>query len=347
MLLDVSYLRFFVIFAFEFVLFSSATTSDHGVTPYTFSGGYGGMGCPSLAESGTMQVEMNYLSKLSGNPRYAQKANAFYDTVRSQPSMHGLWPNCWQHGRGRITFGADGDSFYEYLIKGWLQTGRKDNKLWQMYNAAVDGMQKYLVATGSDGLTYLNNFNMASSNGIGSVDVAMEHLACFVPGWLALGVPHQDDVARAAEHTALAEKLAYTCWQMYEQQPTGIGPERVKGMRIDLSRTDTKEYILRPEAVEGWWYMMELKGADGGGDKYREWGWRTFLNFERHLRVPHGYASIRDVRSRRPSHMDRMESFFLAETLKYLYLLQDPKRQIRPDTHVLNTEAHPFSLDGL
>jgi mannosyl-oligosaccharide alpha-1,2-mannosidase len=91
--------------------------------------------------------------------------------------------------------------------------------------------------------------------------------------------------------------------------------------------------------------MMELKGAeDGGGDQYREWGWRTFLNFERYLKVPHGYASLRDVSSPRPQHMDRMESFFLAETLKYLYLLQDPKRQVRPDTHIFNTEAHPLSI---
>lgn len=34
----------------------SRVTSEGGVTPYTFSGGFGGMGCPSLAESGTMQV---------------------------------------------------------------------------------------------------------------------------------------------------------------------------------------------------------------------------------------------------------------------------------------------------
>jgi mannosyl-oligosaccharide alpha-1,2-mannosidase len=119
-------------------------------------------------------------------------------------------------------------------------------------------------------------------------------------------------------------------------------------MAIDLSRTDTKEYILRPEAVEGWWYMMELSesAAPGRGDKYRDWGWRTFLNFERHLRVAHGYASIQDVTSQRPRTLDRMESFFLAETLKYLYLLQDQKRQIRLDTHVFNTEAHPFRIAG-
>ena len=123
---------------------------------------------------------------------------------------------------------------------------------------------------------------------------------------------------------------------MYEQQPTGIGPERVKGQRMDLSKTDTREYILRPEAAEGWWYMYELTRDD----KYREWGWKTFLNFEKHLRVAHGYASLRDVRDPRRGKMDRMESFFLAETMKYLYLLQDPARPLDLEKYVLNTEAH-------
>ena len=191
----------------------SAKTSSSGVTPYTFGGGVGGMGCPSLAESGTMQLEMNTLSRLTGNPAYAAKANKFYETVARKPSIDGLWPNCWQNGRGRVTFGADGDSFYEYLVKGWLQTGRTDDRLWRMYNAAIDGMVKRLVAVAPDGLTYLNNLNMASPSD-GSTDVAMEHLACFTPGWLALGVAHQTDPARAAKHTDLAEKLAYTCWQM-------------------------------------------------------------------------------------------------------------------------------------
>ena len=138
----------------------------------------------------------------------------------------------------------------------------------------------------------------------------------------------------------LAKDIAYTCYQMYEKQPTKIGPERVKGMRIDLSATDTKEYILRPEAAEGWWYMLELTGDK----KYREWGWKTFLAFEKHLKVPYGYASIRDVSKARPQKMDRMESFFLAETMKYLYLLQDPTKQITLDKYVFNTEAHPFAI---
>ena len=41
---------------------------------------------------------------------------------------------------------------------------------------------------------------------------------------------------------------------MYAQQPTGIAPERVKQMKMDLTMTDTKEYILRPEAMESFWH---------------------------------------------------------------------------------------------
>lgn len=40
---------------------------------------------------------------------------------------------------------------------------------------------------------------------------------------------------------------------------------------------------------------------------------------------------------------DRMESFFLAETIKYLYLLQDPDTEVDVlKRHVFNTEAHPL-----
>jgi len=44
-------------------------------------------------------------------------------------------------------------------------------------------MEKWLVVVAPDGLTYLNNLDMSSRTG-GRPDVAMEHLACFVPGWL-------------------------------------------------------------------------------------------------------------------------------------------------------------------
>eukprot|EP00750_Incisomonas_marina_P015649 INCI18417.2.p1 GENE.INCI18417.2~~INCI18417.2.p1 ORF type:complete len:634 (-),score=110.27 INCI18417.2:394-2295(-) len=225
----------------------------NGITPYRMSGGKGGMGCNTLAESGTNQLELNFLAQITNNPSYGQKSATFYPYMDSRPSLDGLYPNCFERGKGKITFGADGDSFYEYLVKVWLQTGRTDERLWRMYNAAIDGMDKWLVQKGDDGLTYLMNLNwVGSSKG---ADHAMEHLSCFVPAWLMLGQEFQTDPARKAHIRELAEQIAYTCWQMYEQQPTGIAPERVKSMKMDLSKTDTREYILRPEALEGFWFV--------------------------------------------------------------------------------------------
>ena len=74
-------------------------------------------------------------------------------------------------------------------------------------------------------------------------------LRCFPRGGddtlvVAAGVMPRSCVPRgAARCRDLAERIAYTCWQMYEAQPSGIGPERVKGLKIDLSRTDTKECV--------------------------------------------------------------------------------------------------------
>lgn len=51
-------------------------------------------------------------------------------------------------------------------------------------------------------------------------------------------------------------------------------------------------------------------------------------------------------------HRDLMESFFLAETLKYLYLIFDDVNHIPLDKYIFNTEAHPMKVftpivDGL
>jgi mannosyl-oligosaccharide alpha-1,2-mannosidase len=40
--------------------------------------------------------------------------------------------------------------------------------------------------------------------------------------------------------------------------------------------------------------------------------------------------------------VDKMESFWLAETLKYFYLIFAEPGVVSLDDYVLNTEAHPF-----
>lgn len=81
--------------------------------------------------------------------------------------------------------------------------------------------------------------------------------------------------------------------------------------------------------------------------RYREWGWQIFEAFEKYTRVDTGgYSSLDDVTSTPPHRRDKMETFFLGETLKYLYLLFGDSSVIPLDKFVFNTEAHPFPIEG-
>jgi hypothetical protein len=64
-----------------------------------------------------------------------------------------------------------------------------------------------------------------------------------------------------------------------------------------------------------------------------------------HARVPCGFASISNVMSK--AKEDRMDSFFLSETLKYLYLLFDPENPFNKRDYIYSTEGHPFPLNKL
>ena len=79
---------------------------------------------------------------------------------------------------------------------------------------------------------------------------------------------------------------------------------------------------------------------------YRKWGWEIFQAFEKHTKLEEGYASINNVRRpENPGYRDKMETFYLAETLKYLYLLFSDDPNLLPlDKWVINTEAHPLPI---
>ena len=55
---------------------------------------------------------------------------------------------------------------------------------------------------------------------------------------------------------------------------------------------------------------------------------------------------MESVFSERPRHDDAQQSFFLAETLKYLYLLYSDSELLSLDLWVFNTEAHPLPVKG-
>ena len=71
-----------------------------------------------------------------------------------------------------------------------------------------------------------------------------------------------------------------------------------------------------------------------------------FQALEKHCQTENGFSGIRDVYSTSPAKDDVQQSFFLAETLKYLYLLFSDDDLIPLDHWVFNTEAHPFPVKG-
>lgn len=100
--------------------------------------------------------------------------------------------------------------------------------------------------------------------------------------------------------------------------------------------------FYRPEAIESVWYMYRITGDP----TWMEKGWKMFEATIQATRTEIGNSAIDDVNSEEPGLKDEMESFWLAETLKYYYLLFSEPSVISLDEWVLNTEAHPFKRPG-
>ncbi|KAJ5777948.1 CAZyme family GH47 [Penicillium odoratum] len=98
------------------------------------------------------------------------------------------------------------------------------------------------------------------------------------------------------------------------------------------------DYYLRPEAIESVFIMYRLTGDD----IWRRKGWKMFEAISKYTRTELANAAIADVLSSKPVQKDAMESFWLAETLKYFFLLFSDESVVDLDKYVLNTEAHPF-----
>ncbi|KAK1940767.1 Mannosyl-oligosaccharide 1 [Phytophthora citrophthora] len=300
-----------------------------------------------IADVGTLQLETRYLSDITGDPKYAEMGDAFYKILKREGSYKktGLFPVHFDATHGRfdtqrsvITLGALGDSFYEYLLKVYIYSGKReeDEYLRELYDDAVRGMEEHLLYFSiPDDLYFLQEMKVPSESHV----QRMDHLLCFVPGLLALGtLSETEDHAKNAKHLELAEKLMETCYQFYHRQPTGLSPDIVSFPKM---RVIDPKYRLRPETIESLFYLYRVTK----NPKYREFGWEIFEALEAHAKVKHGYAAILDVTKLPAQTENKMESFFLAETLKYHYLLQAPESLIPLDKYVFNTEAHPLRIN--
>jgi len=312
----------------------------YGTTPSWVGNGF------ILSEATSLPLEFRYVSELTNNPSYASEATRVFEIVHSLAGDSGLVPwkisnngNIPHFGNDHITFGAMGDSYYEYLLKMWIQGGRTESIYREMYDKAIDGLHdKLLIKTSKEGLTFISEQKGHTQH------KKMDHLVCFMAGTLALGAytdPNGLESLRAQRDLKTGKALAYTCYQMYARSKSGLGPEIVFSTEEDDILVYEPSYLLRPEAVESFFVLHQLTGDP----TYQEWGWEVFQAIERFCKTSSGYGGLDDIDIIDKGPIDRMESFFMGETLKYLYLLQDPDTEIDIlNKHVFNTGGHPLNI---
>ncbi|CAI6010026.1 unnamed protein product [Closterium sp. NIES-65] len=355
-----------------FVNLASGTSRSHGWTGRS----------ALLADLGSTQLEMVALSQRTGDPKYANASEHVIRQIAKIFPSDGLLPVLIGTVSGKptsrhITLGSMGDIFYEYLLKVWVQGGGTPyvQRYRDMWEKAMSGMMAELIqhapasntTTATTTTAATNTSTTSSSNadisgsGSGSTDSSssggrvvyvaemhagkvehkMEHVTCFVAGMLVLGA---QTVAEGSEHTEaymrLAKELGHTCHLFYSTSPTGLSGEDYafgeKGMRMEGRKYNN----LRPEAVEAWMYLWRATHDP----MYRHWGWEVFQAFQKHCRVENGFVGLLDASQNPPQKDDLQQSFFLAETLKYLYLLFSPDDVLPLNQWVFNTKAHPLKI---
>jgi len=230
------------------------------------------------------------------------------------------------------SMGGLGDSFYEYLLKMWLITDKKAGGYKRMWDEAIEAVHKRMYVEVKDkGFVFQLNGNSLGKN--------MEHLTCFSGGMFAMGAD------KKPEYLEVGAKIARTCYEMYKLSPMGLSPESASLVNDQTGQIApaTTYYILRPEAVETFFYMWRLTKDQ----KYRDWAWEVFQAIEKFCRVETGgYTGLRDVMrsSADQNQDDLMQTFLLGETFKYLYLIFSDDSVVALDKYVFNTEAHPFPV---
>ncbi|KAI0741286.1 seven-hairpin glycosidase [Daedaleopsis nitida] len=365
-----------------------------------------------LAQIASCQLEWTYLARATGSKEHFDVGNGVIQGLENamKSLKGGMFATHWNLGVGKPgsdtrSMGGAADSGHEYLLKQYLLTGNEDVANLQMYLLMTNEvLTRLLYLTPTRQMMYITDVG-------GSKYVPthkFEHLSCFFPGLLALGahtLPLNlsviDPSGLSAEaqrqhrvlsqynlrdlHLAVAEALTTSCYLMYKDQPSGLGPDIAdmhpkstpwidalekwhaggnKGPMPGLSAksttsvpfTETEQgttpeapsdyaikrgvYLLRPETIESIYIMWKVTGDP----IWRERGWEIFLSIEKETKTPDGYASLMSVMQSPAPKADEQPSYFLAETLKYFYLLFSNDDPVPLDKWVFNTEAHPFPI---
>jgi len=274
------------------------------------------------AEIGTLLVEFGSLSRLTDNRKLYDLPRRAMTALFDRKSRLGLfgtsidvetgdWVNSESHIGGCI------DSYYEYMLKGSILFDDKEcESMWQN---SIDAINTHLAHETQDGFWY----GVVDMNSGRRIATNFGALAAFFPAVLALS----GDLERADRF----QESCFKSWTKFEVEPEVVD--------YTTWEVVSPAYPLRPETVESAYYLYHYTRDS----KYLAMGKYIFGSLKRYCRSEVGYAGLSDVRSK--AKADHMESFFLSETLKYLYLLFSDDLDWDPTTTVFNTEAHPIRKD--
>ncbi|EWC47234.1 hypothetical protein DRE_03353 [Drechslerella stenobrocha 248] len=327
-----------------------------------------------LARAGSHWLEYATLSQLTGDNIYLRNATKAWSrlvdsTEREEWPVYHRSPRLIWTGESvgsTRTLGAPDDSYYEYLIKAHLLfPSRASTKRYaRRWLQAMTSAQKHLLSV-SD--THpIHSFLLSYSKGM--YNNKMGHLTCFIGGNLLLGAAYLN----RADLLSFGKALVEGCRYSYFSTPSGIGPEEWSWTPRESKRnragqpefftgpvTAAQEkawqqtgiwptqanYNLRPEVVESYFYGWRITGQE----KYRAWAWDAFTAIVNATTAEWGYSEVASVMAtpaseeeRRRNFRDTSESFWSAETLKYLYLTFSEPELCSLDNWVFNTEAHPL-----
>ncbi|KFD52313.1 hypothetical protein M513_06876, partial [Trichuris suis] len=283
------------------------------------------------AGAGTLLLEFGVLSRLVNNPTFESfAAQANRALWKSRSCTTGLLGNVIDiqtgHWVGMLSgIGAGMDSFYEYLLKAYILFGNKADL--EMFSSLYESIKNYLRKG-------RYSCNSGSGNHPLYVNVDLSD-GSFQNSWIdslqasfsSVQVLYGDLEEAICQHA-----LYYTIWRKYD----GL-PER---FNWQSKSPEVAFYPLRPEFVESTYFLyLATKNPF-----YLHVGKEIIESIERHAKTDCGYATLHSVVDK--SLEDRMESFFLSETTKYLYLLFDLKNPINvmQEHFIFTTEGHPLPL---
>jgi Glycosyl hydrolase family 47 len=273
----------------------------------------------NVAEAGSSLLEFGVLSYCTGDPKYYQAARRASLKLAGLSSKLGLpgrdvdiLTGEWKVTKSMV--GACADSYYEYLYKSWLLF--HDPEIKRAWDASIAAIQAH-VAERRGPLLWYGIVDMNTGRKVSSRVMLYD---AFFPGLLALS----GDLPRAEASEAAWD----TVWSRH-----GLIPMEYD---YDAQRVTNPHYELNPELIESTFYLWRLTRDP----RYLAMEARYYADLRRYCRTDIAYTHIGDVVTKRK--VDEMETFFIAETMKYFYMAFAPDCPFNPETCVFSTEAHPF-----